>query len=313
MDSGDLIYFAAVAKTGSLTKAAMFLGTVQSNVTLRIKRLEDELGLSLFHRHGRGVTLTAAGSQLLPYARQIDTLLDEAKRATVDEGEPSGSLHFGSMESTAALRLPDVLVDYASEYPMVDISLRTGTSQSLMEDVLERRIEGALISDGKDHIDLIKEKVIQEELVIVAAPWVQRLRGARAAWAASANEIKIVVFRNGCSYREILERFLMRQGITSIKRMELGTLEGIIGCVRAGIAITMLPRAVVASLSREGKVSIHELPDGQGAVDTVFIRRRDAFTSPALHRFVDKLHQHFPVTAVEPQTLTADETKSRIE
>lgn len=295
MDSGDLIYFAAVAKTESITKAALFLGTVQSNVTQRIKRLEDELGVALFHRHGRGVTLTVAGSQLLPYARRIDFLLDEAKRATVDEGEPSGNLCFGAMESTAALRLPDLLVDYASEYPLVDISMRTGTTQSLIDDVIERRIEAALVADTGGHIDLVQETVLTEELVIVAAPWAQRLRGGRAVWSPSTSEIKIVVFRNGCSYREMLERVLMREGITSIKRMELGTLEGILGCVRAGIAITMLPRALVEPLANAGRVSMHQLPDGQGAIDTVFIRRRDAFTSPALNRFVDKLRVHFPV------------------
>jgi DNA-binding transcriptional LysR family regulator len=84
MDAGDLAVFAAAAKAGRITKAAETLHTVQSNVTQRIRRLELELGVPLFNRHSRGVTLTSAGVQLLPYAERINRLLSEAKQAAAD-------------------------------------------------------------------------------------------------------------------------------------------------------------------------------------------------------------------------------------
>jgi DNA-binding transcriptional LysR family regulator len=292
MDSGDLIYFAAVAKIGSITKAALLLDTVQSNVTQRIRRLEQELGVPLFHRHGRGVTLTAAGTQLLPYASRIDHMMEEARRVIVNEMTPGGALSIGSMETTAALRLPDVLVDYATEYPLVDICLQTGTTQSLIDDVLERRIEAALVGGPVDHVDLTGEVVATEELVVVTAPWYPNSTESHAGWVLSQKEVKIAVFRNGCLYRERLEFALIRHGVANIRKMELGTLDGLLGCVRAGIAVSMLPRAVVEPYANQGQVAIHKLPKNQGEVDTILIRRRDAYTSSALNCFVEKLRQH---------------------
>ncbi|HEY0286251.1 MAG TPA: LysR family transcriptional regulator [Pseudomonas sp.] len=287
-----MVYFAAVAKIGSITKAALLLDTVQSNVTQRIRRLEQELGVPLFHRHGRGVTLTVAGTQLLPYASRIDHMMEEARRVIVNEMSPGGALRIGSMETTAALRLPDVLVDYATQYPLVDISLQTGTTQSLIEDVLERRVEAALVAGPVDHIDLASEIIASEELVVVTAPWYPNSTRTHAGWVLSQKEVKIAVFRNGCMYREKLEFALIRHGVASIRKMELGTLEGLLGCVRAGIAVSMLPRAVVESYANKGQVAVHELPNNQGAVDTVLIRRRDAYRSSALNCFTETLRQH---------------------
>ena len=90
MDAADLRVFQSVAGTGSMNKAALELNTVQSNVTARIKALEDEVGFALFERTNRGVTLTAAGSRLLPFAARAARLLDDAKRAVADQGTPCG-------------------------------------------------------------------------------------------------------------------------------------------------------------------------------------------------------------------------------
>src|SRR6266550_7300869 len=105
MDAADLRIFEAVARTGAMNKAALELNTVQSNVTARIRALEEQLGVDLFERSNRGVSLTAGGQRLVPYARRVAYLLEDARRAVTDEGTPSGSLVIGSLETTAALRL----------------------------------------------------------------------------------------------------------------------------------------------------------------------------------------------------------------
>src|SRR5262245_8163385 len=99
MDAGDLKIFAAVAEQGGMSAAATALHTVQSNVTARIKHLEDELGTRLFERQRRGVVLTAAGKRLLPYAAKIRQALEDAKRAVADDGVPKGPLTIGSLET----------------------------------------------------------------------------------------------------------------------------------------------------------------------------------------------------------------------
>src|SRR3954468_4443468 len=98
MDAADLKVFETVARVGGITRAAAVLNTVQSNVTARVRFLAEELGVPLFHRHSRGVTLTEARQPLLPYAARIGQLLADARRAVEDDGKPKGMLTLGSLE-----------------------------------------------------------------------------------------------------------------------------------------------------------------------------------------------------------------------
>lgn len=282
MDLMELRIFAAVARLGGMNKAAQELNTVQSNVTARIRLLEKELGTALFQRHSRGVTLTAAGQRLLPFAAQAQHLLEDARRATLDDGQPKGSLTIGSLETTAALRLSPLLADYAADYPDVDLVLRTGTSREMIDAVLDRRLEGAFVCGPVQHPDLDEILVFREELVLVTSPAFRALDQLRRQ-----RDLKLVVFRAGCSYRQQLEAFLAAQGIVGLRLLEFGTLDAIIGCVSAGIGVTLLPRIVVESAARSTKVTLHDLPPDVATVETLFIRRHDAFVSSALTAFLD--------------------------
>src|SRR5436190_17472691 len=100
MDTKDLATFAAVARLGGMGRAARALNTVQSNVTQRVHRLEESLGVALFERSCAGARLTAAGERLMPYAARLDALLEEAGRVARDDGAPRGMLSIGSLETT---------------------------------------------------------------------------------------------------------------------------------------------------------------------------------------------------------------------
>src|SRR5260370_42450358 len=103
-DTIDLKGFEAVARHGSMNRAAGELNTVQSNVTARVRALELELGVFLFQRHARGVKVTPAGRRMLPFSARISRLLSDAKVAARDDGVPGGGLEVGTLETTAALR-----------------------------------------------------------------------------------------------------------------------------------------------------------------------------------------------------------------
>lgn len=285
MDATDLAIFEVVARAGGITRAAQALDMVQSNVTRRVRLLERDLGVPLFYRRSRGVALTAAGQTLLPYAAKISLLLAEARHAVQDGSDPSGSLVIGSLETTAAVRLPPILVAYHRAYPNVDVSLHTGTAATLITDVLEYRIEGAFVAGPVDHPALLEEPIVKENLVVVTAPTWPALDAL-----ATGSDTKVLVFRVGCAYRRRLEEALARRGVVNVRHLEFGTLDGIIGCVAAGLGITLLPEASVASAKRAGAIATHPLLDGEGLVQTVFIRRRDQFVSNALTRFVECAH-----------------------
>lgn len=282
MDAADLKLFAAVARTGGMGRAADMLNTVQSNVTARVRVLEAEIGCPLFDRHSRGVTLTAAGRRLLPYADTILTMLDEAVRTARDDGEPNGSLTLGSLETTAALRLAPVLSRFVVEHPGVDLVLRTGTTCELIDEVLARRVEGAFVCGPVDHAALDVQTVFEEELVLLAAPHVTSLRAATCS-----GDARMVVLRAGCSYRQRLQSILAKRGIQAPRLLEFGTLEAILTSVAAGLGITLLPRSIVERLGHKDRISIHALPKSEARVQTLFVRRRDAFASSAMMAFLD--------------------------
>lgn len=282
MDADDLRVFEAVARLGGMNRAAEELHTVQSNVTTRIRALEQELGVGLFERHARGVSCTPAGRRLLPYAHRVRALLQDARQAARDDGPPSGPLLIGSLETTAAIRLAPLLAGYAGTYPDVDLSLRTGTTCELIDDVLARRIEGAFVCGPVDHPDLLSDLSFREELVALTAPAITSLDTI-----ISGGDFRIVVLRAGCSYRLRLEAFLARRGAAGVRILEFGTLEAILACVGAGLGITMLPRALVETARRTGQVAIHTLLPDEAMVGTVFVRRRDGYLSRALAAFIE--------------------------
>src|ERR1700737_830379 len=117
MDATDLKVFEAVARHGSMNRAAAGLNTGQSNDTARVRAFELELGVLLFRRHARGVKVTPAGRRMLPFSARISRLLSDAKAAARDDGIPSGVLEIGTLETTGPLRLPPVLANFTKAYP----------------------------------------------------------------------------------------------------------------------------------------------------------------------------------------------------
>jgi LysR family transcriptional regulator, cell division regulator len=264
----DLTIFVTVAKTGSVTKAAEQLGYVQSNITARIQHLESKLGTLLFHRLPRGMTLTSTGETLLTYAEQILHLCHEAEQAVQDSQTPTGTLRIGSMETTTATRLPAILVQYHEDFPDVELRLTTGPTNQFMDSVLNYDLEAALVASPVDHALLEQVAVTQEELVLVSSE-------ANSSFPPTSGQLTIIAFREGCSYRKRLEQYRNYVGLQSRQVIELGTLEGILGCVAAGLGIAMVPRNVIGQ-SRY-LVRTTEVPDDFSKAPTVLIRRKDAF------------------------------------
>ena len=280
MDARDLATFETVARLGGMGRAARELNTVQSNVTQRVRRLEEALGVTLFERSRAGVRLTPAGERLRPYATRVDALLDEAGRVARDDGAPRGTLTVGSLETTAALRLSPLLASYVQAHPGVDFVLRTGTTAEMVERVLDRDLEGAFVCGPVVHPQLVSAPAFSEELALLSAP-------AEATLTAVLQrpDLRLVILRAGCSYRQRLEELLARRGVVGLRRLEFGTLEAILGAVAAGLGITLMPHALIGAAWRGGKVRAHRLPPGEARVQTVFVRRRDRLPSSALLAF----------------------------
>ena len=280
MEISELKIFLAVAKQGSISRAAEELHYVQSNVTARIKQLEERLGTSLLHRKSKGVCLTSSGQRLLDYAERIILLTNEAQNAVSEQTEPQGQLLIGSMETTAAVRLPSLLADYHRRYPQVELNLLTAPSETSLKRLLDFQVEAALVAGEIGHRSLVAEKAFEEELVIIAP---------HGSAPLETENLKILVFRAGCSYRAQLENWLRQIGRQPYQIVEFGSIEGIVGCVAAGMGISFLPRSVVDRPHYLQNCSLHSVPENFSKMTTWFVRRRHEKTSKALQAFRDLL------------------------
>ncbi len=297
MDASDLRVFEAVVRVGNITRASALLNTVQSNVTARIRSLEEELGVLLLHRHARGVTPTIAGQRLLPYALRFAQLLAEARSAVSETAAPHGKLAFGIIETTAAMRLPPVLLRYKQDFPDVDIVIRTGTTQELVEAVLQHRLEGAFVAGHISHPELTEEVMFPEELVLIGPASKIPLDGLNGSGPA-----ELLVLKSGCSYRSQLEAILATRGILNFRILELGTIEAIVGLASAGAGISLLPKMAVRRALSEGRISAQSIRPDTCCVDTVFIRRADGFYSSSAKYLVEYMKDWQPDESGEETT-----------
>lgn len=283
MELNELRIFLAVTRSGGVTRAAESLNYVQSNVTARIRQLEESLGVPLFYRKNRGMLLTPHGELLRNYAEQIINLAAEAEQAVREQGEAKGRLLIGSMESTAAVRLPEVLARYHQRYPHVDLRLETGTSEEMLDRLLDYQVDGVFVGFQVSHPDLTIEQAFSEELVMVTAQGVDE--------PVPLETRTILVFRSGCAYRSRLETWLKQSGQLPYRVMEFGSLEAIIGCVAAGMGISFLPHSLISLLHAGSRVSCHPLPPEIGAATTWFVYRNNGRETLAMKRFKELIIQ----------------------
>ncbi|MCG7337581.1 LysR family transcriptional regulator [Sporosarcina sp. ACRSM] len=281
MEFKDLEIFQMVAKKGTITEAAKELSYVQSNITSRIQKLETEMNTALFNRHNRGMTLTPEGKKLLVYCEKILKLTNEMKKVVQSKTEPAGKLEIGSIETV--IKLPVILSAYNKKHKNVDLSLLTGVTEQLQNDVLNHNLDGAFITEINRHPELVAHDVFQEELVLISDNTKTSLEQLKKE--------PFLCFSKGCGYRARLENWYKDQNITPQKVMEFGTLETILGSVAMGLGITFVPKSAVSHLEEKGLVQCHYLPEKYSKINTVFIRRKDAYLTSTLERFIETFEQ----------------------
>lgn len=269
MDLSDLTIFRAVVEEGGITRAAERLHRVQSNVTTRIRQLEEDLGVALFIRQGKRLHLAPSGRVLLDYAERLLALAEEAREA-VQDSRPRGTFRLGSMESTAAVRLPAPLSAYMKRYPEVDLELRTGNPRQLAAAVLAGEIDAALAAEpiAREQFDQIP--VFEEDLVLVASGDHPTIGPETAAPST------MIAFESGCPHRKHLEDWYASRGEAPAQTIQLSSYYAMLGCVLVDMGITLLPRSVLATYPERQRLSLHPLPEGKDKAWTMLFWRKGA-------------------------------------
>ncbi len=269
LDLRALEIFRAVATEGSVSKAAIKLNRVQSNISTRIKQLEQQLNKSLFLRRNRGLTLTPDGQLLLSYAERLLELSMEASDA-LNAGKPSGVFRIGAMESTAAARLPEILSRYQDLYPEVQIELETDTAGGLMDRLRSYDIEVAFLAEPVSFARISTQPVFEEQLILVAPKSFPRLENSREVSGKT-----VVAFEAGCAYRRYLEDWLLEAGIVPGGIIAVNSYLAILACVAAGTGYAVIPQSVLDIVSTKGQFQRCPLPDNLSHIKTLLAWRAD--------------------------------------
>ncbi len=224
---------------------------------------------------------TPAGGILLNYAKQILHLEKEAQKAVMETDRVQGPLLLGAFESVAAARLPMLLSRYHRLYPQVKLSLITGTSVELNEKVLNYEIDGAFVTDEYRVRDMTWVEAFHEELVLIYPC------GKESPEAAAQKGV--LVFPRPCAYRRRLEQWFQERKIAPSRQIELGSADGMIECVAAGMGVGILPFSLVEKATKSGAIRVCRIPKNLESVSVMFVKRKDTLVSKPLGAFLDLL------------------------
>ena len=262
MDILLLRTFTSIVDTGSFSAAAVELNCVQSNVTARISRLEDRLGQALFERGRGGARLTVFGERLQHHANDLLARFDAATNDLLDAAGASAPLKIGSMETTAAVHLPRLLKKLKKQCSSAPISLRTGPTAELVSMLWDRKIDVAFIAGPVDENRFRGQHAFMEHLTLV-----ENIDGS--------SQTSLLAFRSGCSYRAQAESWLRSQGKVDIDILEMGSLDGILGCVEAGMGFTIIPESTINARQDIANFKTQPLPPIYADIETHLIWRHD--------------------------------------
>jgi DNA-binding transcriptional LysR family regulator len=255
LENFRIVVFRAVAEQLSFRKAAEELYLTQPAVSLQIKALEEELGVQVFDRAGAQITLTQAGTILLRYARQVNSLFVQMERKIVAlTGDHAGQLALGASTTIAQYVLPRLLGEFCKEHPRVHPTLISGNTEHIVDAVEKQKIELGLI-EGPARSRTIKTKPFLEDDLLLIVPAAHEWAELESVPCAEIGSAPLLMRERGSGTRRVVEMALERQGLKhkSLRiMMELDSTEAIKSAVEAGLGVGFVSRWAMAKDLRLG-------------------------------------------------------------
>jgi DNA-binding transcriptional LysR family regulator len=287
LDLAQLEIFLCIAEEKSFSRAAEKMLRTQPALSIAIKRLEEELGESLFDRSSKSGTLTEAGRILLSYAQRMINMRDEAKEAIGElRGMFRGRLTIGANESTSLYLLPKLLLEYRRRHPQIKIEVYRNISEKIPLEVLERNLDFGFLSYDPMHPSLQSLEVHRDELVLVVPPKHQ-LAGRKQVSVKDLGEEHFVAHNVKTPARTRLFDFFAHHRTPLNISIELATLETIKEFVKLEVGLAILPRLAVEEEIKSG--DLIEVPvKGMKIEKTLrLVYRREQTLSHAAKSFLE--------------------------
>jgi DNA-binding transcriptional LysR family regulator len=297
MELRHLHTFLAIADGLSFTRAASALGYAQSSVTAQVQSLEAELGVPLFERLGKRVTLTEAGHRLRPYAMKMIQLEQEARLAVPGRTEPSGTLHLGAPESLCAYRLPPLLARFRERFPRVKLVFKPANCNELWRNVIEGTLDVAFFLDQETEFPALHTTALVTEPIRVLVNPDHPLARLGVVTPADLAGETILHTEAGCTYRMLFDRQLAEAGVRPEVAIEFTSLEAIKQSAIAGMGIAVLPEIAVEAELALGRLVALKWHREDLSVLTQVAVHKDKWLSPTLAALLELVHEHFAAEA----------------
>jgi DNA-binding transcriptional LysR family regulator len=291
MEVRQLQIFRILAEELNFTRTAEKVHTVQSNVTAQIRALEEELGMPLFDRLGRRVTLTDAGRNFLPFASQALAAMDQGQRAIQIGAEPSGPLRIGAPESVLTYRLPPVLRTFRQRFPHVELIFIPYMSTPFALELEAGKLDMAITMSDSKPLASIKSIRLRTEQVFLLADPSHPLASQPSVTPSDLAGQNLLLTESGCSYREKLDRILALANVRPANVTEFSSVEAIRECISLGMGLGLLPAIVAARELRQHHLKALDWAGPTLDIATSIIWHKDKWISPAMAAFRD-LVQH---------------------
>ena len=299
MEITQLEFFLKIVEEGSFSKAAERAFRTQPAISLAIRRLEDEIGASVFDRSQKTPTLTEAGRVLHDYAQRIITLRDEAREAVAELREVrSGRVRIGANESTSLYLLPEIILAFRARHPGVKVEIHRHPSERLPRELLDRQVDFAVTTYEPADSDLEAFPVLRDELVLILSP----SHPLAAREALSVPELGGEPFlahnvKTG-SRLKVIETFA-RTGTPLRITLELATIETIKRFVQKEVGLAFVPRMCVTEELERGTLATVPVR-GLSYTRTLWVAYRPgAQHSHAANAFLGLLREHASAGRIE--------------
>ena len=293
MELRNIKSFVQICADGSFSRAAKNLGYAQSSVTAQIQQLEEELGVQLFERINKRVYLTAAGRQFLEYASDILQKTRQITERLQNENGITGSLKIGCLESVGVAFVPDVLSAFSKKYPSVRLSVTTGGSRQLREELKSNKLDLAWSFDRRrpgPAFRLLYEK--SRPLSVVCGKNAVRKAGIKNLSDLAGENF--IFAEPGCQYRNRLTQRMEKAGLRPKAAFEIDNTEIIRNLRRSGLGFAFLPDFLTEADVRRGRLERLHLSDFSPVMYSRIMVHKSKTISPAISAFRQTAKDIFP-------------------
>lgn len=309
MNMNQLRAFYSVIKNGTFSKAADELCVTEPAVFIQVRSLERYLGFTLLDRFGKELRPTEIGRLLYEYAEKIFTLVDEASNAVRElQDLKKGSLRLGATKALAQYLMPFIVSSFQDRHPSITVHLDEGSSQKLVEGVLQHRFELAIVArvPYPDRINVIPFS--SDEIVLVVSPHSKFTKKDSVSIRELAEEPVICTDAGSATKLSIWNEFEKR-GLKPSAIIEAGNTEFIKQLVRKDKGYSLLASLCVRTEIQKGDLATLALDEGKFTMDIDVIHLKGKTLSPAASKFLHFLQDQKNTAIV---TRLTDEISKKI-